>query len=468
MTRSAIGRIVLAAAIIAVCLAGFPGAGLAQSATTAAEQGAPGGERRPVFVAGPWRVAVVAAVRQGAIPAVGLLSEAGNEWVLIVADVTNQAPDAASLAVPDLALLPEGGGDPGTFAPNATPRSAAQLGTDPDVSNAVAFAAGETRRLTTVYQIPATFGAPVLTLTQTGLPLATALQAPADLTALPQVVPPPPVEQAAVAQVLDGSRIKLSLPGGHTRTVRLSGVAAPTGSACFAKEATQRLTALAGDTVWLEPGDGSDGNGYVWAAGDSGRVLVNRQLIADGAASLAPSDHGRFADWMAAAQRSAQRQQLGLWGACVAARGTTAQAPSDAAPAAPPATADACAGAMGWALATAPRLQRATTVLQEFKNYDYADPTLPATLRQHAAEFADLADAKRAMNVPAALARSNEDLAAGFAAWSDAYDLAAQGLDDDSAAEINLAVEKANAANDLISRASDEFKSAARDCGFDV
>lgn len=102
--------------------------------------------------------------------------------------------------------------------------------------------------------------------------------------------------------------------------VRLFGINAPEGPACFGHEARDELARLvAGSPVLIEMVGGErDGFGRVIAnVWNADGVSLNVEMVRVGAA-LAFSDGGSHADAIAAAQREAQAAGVGLWSQCSA------------------------------------------------------------------------------------------------------------------------------------------------------
>ena len=62
----------------------------------------------PTFASGRWRVGVVAAVRSSGVNALDLAREEGQEWLVVVADVTNWGEDDGELAATDFGVRVDG------------------------------------------------------------------------------------------------------------------------------------------------------------------------------------------------------------------------------------------------------------------------------------------------------------------------------------------------------------------------
>ena len=139
----------------------------------------------------------------------------------------------------------------------------------------------------------------------------------------------PPTGTARVERVVDGDTLVVRI-GRGTERVRLIGVDAPEvakGGApgeCFADDATRVLVALAppGRSVALERDvEARDVYGrllaYVTADVGGAPVLVNRELLAQGAArTLRIAPNTARADEFESVAAEARAAGAGLWGAC--------------------------------------------------------------------------------------------------------------------------------------------------------
>ncbi len=174
---------------------------------------------------------------------------------------------------------------------------------------------------------------------------------PADrraVTATPSAGSAPSADRATVHTVIDGDTLTVRTARGEA-VVRLIGIDAPERGSdgrppeCYYEEATRVLAELAppGTVVLLERDiSETDQYGrllrYVWIDRNGQRSLLNEELVRRGAAVAReyPPDT-RYADRLAAAQRVAQANGAGLWGAC----SKPAVAPT---PSAPPARGTDC------------------------------------------------------------------------------------------------------------------------------
>ena len=132
-------------------------------------------------------------------------------------------------------------------------------------------------------------------------------------------------EDARVARVVDGDTIELA--GGER--VRLVQVDAPEAQEdeCYAAESAAALERLLppGAPIRLEADprlDDIDRFDRLLRYVHRDDVNVNLELVRRGAASVwfFDGDRGRYADALLAAARAAEEGELGLWGACPAAR----------------------------------------------------------------------------------------------------------------------------------------------------
>jgi micrococcal nuclease len=173
---------------------------------------------------------------------------------------------------------------------------------------------------------------PVPTPTVTAAPRATASLVPQPGPSPAAAATParPPRDQVEVLRVVDGDTIEVRFGHGAVATVRYLGIDTPETvepsqpGMCFGKEASAKNAELVGGKpVQLErDASEADQHGrllrYVWVTGpDGGTRLVNEELVKWGFAQSAafPPDV-KYQEIFVAAQREAQAEQRGLWGAC--------------------------------------------------------------------------------------------------------------------------------------------------------
>ncbi len=271
------------------------------------------------IVVGPIRFAVTTALRAESLPRYGLPPGSGT-WVLVIANLTNDGDEPASLGMNDLRIFDRGTGtvadlDAGTdviagLAGITPPRGAADV---------ITLEPGDSTEVLLLFlQPPGGSEDLVLLIDQASLDLTPSLALEsAEAAAAPILV------EATVTEVIDGERIAVDIDG-LLRQVKYLGMAAPTGDACFAAESAAANGQLVeGQQVWLErqATDRDDEDTLlrdVWindAAGN--RDLVAARLLEIGAATptAAPPDT-RYQAWLAASTALARTNGAGLWGAC--------------------------------------------------------------------------------------------------------------------------------------------------------
>jgi len=192
---------------------------------------------------------------------------------------------------------------------------------------------------------PLVIGTPP-TIDSTSMPAAQPVhQASSPAPQIASALPPGVVgERGVVVEVIDGDTVTVQLDG-QRAVVRLIGIDAPesrgpyTEPECHAAEARetlQRLIASAGGEIVLER-DTSELDRYdrllryLWMPAGEGWVLVNEELVRQGAAvSRRYPPDVKYAERLEAAERAAQAARVGLWSAC--------RQPATPAPAAPSTT----------------------------------------------------------------------------------------------------------------------------------
>jgi endonuclease YncB( thermonuclease family) len=292
----------------------------------------PGEPPAQEIVVGPLRLTIQTALRGESLPRYALPPGSG-EWVLLIADISNESDAAASLPMSDLRLF-----DRGTATvvdlDTGTDVIASLAGLDPAWSNddVIAVEPSESAEALLLYLLPAG-GSDDLTLLvgQTSIDLGPSL-------AMGEAVPAaePDLLEATVVAVRDGSRLTVDLAG-QQETVQYLGFQAPTGEACFASEATTANTALVeGEQVWLErqaTDRAADGALLrdVWIVDANGnRALVAARLLETGAGTPAPvPPDTRYQAWLQAAAALARSNGAGLWGACGDVSASTQAATDD-------------------------------------------------------------------------------------------------------------------------------------------
>ena len=139
----------------------------------------------------------------------------------------------------------------------------------------------------------------------------------AEVRVSPTLAPPAGSERASVTRIIDGDTIEIEMLSGEAATVRLIGINTPESGECFSEESTVALETLLSDEVVTMTADVSDRDQhgrllrYLWL--DRG-VFVNEIMARSGYAQARdyPPD-SLYAEAFAAAQESAQADEIGIW-----------------------------------------------------------------------------------------------------------------------------------------------------------
>lgn len=295
-----------------------PAAG-ASAASAAAAVDAPA----QVVVARAFRATVLSANRAAEFPDLGLASTGENDWVVVVADVTNASDGEAPFRMTAFSLETAGGGE--ISLDGRTAAVATALGIDPafDPGTALRFAAGETYRVALVFAVPAGSDGVRLRFAEQGIDLGLPLDQAADPFAIASAAGSATVTPATVLQVIDATTLSVDIDGVAT-TVRIAGIDAPLAGACYSSEAAFRATELLGGKVVLLEDSGAALDGLplldVWVIdpdGKSAPALAAATLAAQGAATANPAlGAASYSAWIAASASAADTKDNGLWGAC--------------------------------------------------------------------------------------------------------------------------------------------------------
>lgn len=122
--------------------------------------------------------------------------------------------------------------------------------------------------------------------------------------------------QAAVIKVFDGDSLLVDIDG-RQEEVRLLGINAPERNECFGTEAGDRLSELAGTTVWLvSDGEDADRFGRLLRFLFTPTSLINADLVKDGYA-LALQDDTTLAAQLKNVEAAAFAEARGMWGVTV-------------------------------------------------------------------------------------------------------------------------------------------------------
>jgi endonuclease YncB( thermonuclease family) len=208
-----------------------------------------------------------------------------------------------------------------------TPEIGRFLGFDPALGTTelTAVPSSEGIRVALVYQVPVATSDIELVSQPTGLNIALSLAAGGDVTNLGGAPVAPDLLEAFVTEVIDGRTIVVEADG-FSSTIQYLGVTVPTGTQCYATQATTTNTNIVlGETVYLERqyrnrvSSASETLARdVWISnGQGGLVLVSAWLASEGAAVPSPADQDvRFAGWIQAAADAAEGNGAGFWAVC--------------------------------------------------------------------------------------------------------------------------------------------------------
>jgi hypothetical protein len=279
------------------------------------------GSLAPEIASAQWRMALTAVSIGTAIPGMELEAKADQEWLAIVADVTNWSDFDGTFDLGEPRIQTAGLAEPEGIAPSSTRQVARLLGLTEQGNRSVDIAAGDTARAVLVYAIPASETGIQLLLGDAVIALDDHLDVAFDPTTLPSTPDPPRVIEGIITNVSVNSAGTLTLSiEGSSEEYALIGADLPSGSDCYASASLVLFVELIGSQVMIEfePAVESTTQVYVWLVGtDGARTLLNHQLIATGAArlSMLPNE-SRFAGWLLSAETAAQAAGTGLWGEC--------------------------------------------------------------------------------------------------------------------------------------------------------
>jgi endonuclease YncB( thermonuclease family) len=282
-----------------------------------------------VFSTGAFRYTVEFAQRGSEIPTLELPPVSGSDWVVIVLYARNWSEQAATLNMADFQLLVSGDyGYQFVGMDASSPDIARFLGFNPilETSELTSIEAGKGIRLAFVYLVPPTTTTIELIDDTSGLNIAPSLADGGDVTNLGPAPVPPDLLAATVTDVIDGNTIIVTDANGDTATIRYLGISVPTGTDCYAAQATETNSNIVlGKTVYLEREyrnrieSGEDVFARdVWIDNTAGGiVLVSAWMASEGAASPSPQQTDtRFAGWIQAAADAAEANVLGAWATC--------------------------------------------------------------------------------------------------------------------------------------------------------
>lgn len=270
-----------------------------------------------VIVTGRWWIDVVSVTRAAEVPDLELDARSGRDWIVVIADISNWSGRRSTFKPSGWGIRFPGQIEPGGFGRQTTEDAADALDLEPrDIGEGVGISSGDTERMVFVFRVDSAEGEPTLMVDdEDGIPLQAVIDRAVALGALPAPAPLPELTDVEVDEVPDGGSLTLD-----NTLSPLSGVDAPAPAECYGGQSTRRLERLAGEEVKLE--ESSDGSIHVWIESESGvRTLINREMLASGAAALAEGYTGPYLAWMAETDRVARASRTGLWSSCTSQHG---------------------------------------------------------------------------------------------------------------------------------------------------
>lgn len=130
--------------------------------------------------------------------------------------------------------------------------------------------------------------------------------------------------------------------------------------------------------------------------------------------------------------------------------------------------ANPCEGAVDWIKQAGERLAHTRDLLGRVTAIDETDPGAPATLREIAASFDELAAEQRASDPPGAAAQANYYLVSALTSYADAVEIAAEGLETGDGASIENAAAGIERAGRQVSQAVAEIEAAGETCALQL
>jgi endonuclease YncB( thermonuclease family) len=271
------------------------------------------------MIVGPMRLAIDTALRDESLPKYGLPPSTGD-WVLVLAQLTNEGDQPASTPLSDFQLYDRGTGttaelDGGTDVIAGLAGLKPALGGD----DTLTLDPGDSSTVLLLYLLPAGSSDDLALLFEDdSMELAPSLEARSAAIAAP-----PSLVEAVVDKVVNGAELTVTAAG-QSLNVSLLGVAAPTTGGCFSTESKAALQKLVeGQTIWLEREatdtlpDGSLARDAWISDGNGGRVLVAAQMLESGNAALKISGpDSRYEAWLLASSSLARSNGAGIWSAC--------------------------------------------------------------------------------------------------------------------------------------------------------
>jgi endonuclease YncB( thermonuclease family) len=271
------------------------------------------------MVVGPMRLAIDTALRDESLPKYGLPPGEGD-WVLVMAQLTNESDKPASTPLSDFRIFDRGTGATSELD-GGTDVIAGLAGMKPALGggDTLTLDPGDTGTVMLLYLLPPGSSEDLALLFEdNSMELAPSLEARSAAIATP-----PSLVEAVVDKVVNGAELTVTAAG-QSLNVSLLGIAAPTTGGCFSAESTAALQKLVeGQTIWLEREatdtlpDGSLARDAWISDGDGGRVLVASQMLESGSATPRISGpDSRYEAWLLASSALARSNGAGIWSAC--------------------------------------------------------------------------------------------------------------------------------------------------------
>jgi endonuclease YncB( thermonuclease family) len=279
---------------------------------------------KQVVDAGHVRYTLTSAVRGAEIPELSLPVSPWGDWVVLVIDGNNWSDQPTTLTLNDTQFVTIAPTEYISYLDTGTGAIAQFLGLDPayGYDDEVTFNPGQNERFALVFTVDPGATNFELWLGETPINMDEALETANPVVDLGPAPNKPDLLTARVVDVIDGKTILVEA-NGETATIVYNGIDAPTGTDCFAAEATAANEELVGGRlVLLERQRFNTNQGNlardVWVVNaDGSRELVAAALVAEGAATPDIRDpDSRFAGWLTANKDHAETAGLGLWGAC--------------------------------------------------------------------------------------------------------------------------------------------------------
>jgi endonuclease YncB( thermonuclease family) len=271
-------------------------------------------------------------------------------------------------------------------------------------------------------------------------------------------------DTATVVEVVRSDTLRVRYGHGETAVVRLLGVETPGQTLCYGQEAQQRtIDLVAGRLVQLEreagSADGLSGTRAVWVTDVAGATrFVNEELVKWGyARAVTPA--GAYAGLLQSAQREAERERRGTWGACASfAAALPTPVPATATPA-------VTAAEQAYATEIAGQSQLMQTSLSEVTRLSRSPQLFNETWRlQYAIQLAAWKvahESARKLSPPPRFRAFHDRWVAALAEFDRAADDIAFALDNPFAASavprMNAGAARMNRANMLVNEAQAAF-----------